>query len=294
MRAVHGRCDPSPLISDPHGDRFLTDAERPFVLQRLLLALPEARRAAIAAMTDPGAAFDAAVRHHPAYAGVVVRARFAEDALLAAVRRGIRQYVAVAAGLDTFAVRHPEFADCLRVVEVDHPATQEMKRQRFAVAGIDVPRNVELLAADLQTRTLREVLAGSGFDPALPAFFSVLGLTPYLTQAANLALLGSIAAAGVAGIEVVLDYLDVAVVAAEAGADGLGRLASERAQTDEPWVCGFEPREVAGILGAIGLQVTEDADGVALQLRYGVEWAGENGVPPQLHLVRARTGDRGA
>src|SRR5436305_1327182 len=57
---------------------------------------------------------------------LAVRSRFAEDALRTAVSRGVSQVVVLGAGLDTFALRNP-FPQ-LRVFEVDHPATQEWKR----------------------------------------------------------------------------------------------------------------------------------------------------------------------
>ena len=62
------------------------------------------------------------------------RSRIAEDALSAAVERGVRQIVILGAGLDTFALRNPHAARQIRVFEVDHPATQAWKRQRLAEA----------------------------------------------------------------------------------------------------------------------------------------------------------------
>jgi len=61
--------------------------------------------------------FSAAIR-----AFMVVRSRYAEDLLGAAVARGLSQYVLLGAGLDTFAYRNP--FPSLRVFEVDFPATQ--------------------------------------------------------------------------------------------------------------------------------------------------------------------------
>src|SRR5215469_6794822 len=54
---------------------------------------------------------------------VAVRSRFAEDALVAAVRGGVRQLVVLGAGLNTYAYRST-LGDRLHVFEVDHPATQ--------------------------------------------------------------------------------------------------------------------------------------------------------------------------
>src|SRR4051794_11436832 len=63
---------------------------------------------------------------------LVARSRFAEDHLAVAIGRGVRQYVVLGAGLDTFAYRQQYGAE-LRVFEVDFPATQAWKRERLAV-----------------------------------------------------------------------------------------------------------------------------------------------------------------
>jgi methyltransferase (TIGR00027 family) len=69
---------------------------------------------------------------------IAVRTRFAEDALAAAVERGVRQVVVLGAGLDTYAYRNT-LRDRLRIFEVDHPATQAWKRQRLEDAATLYP-----------------------------------------------------------------------------------------------------------------------------------------------------------
>jgi len=81
---------------------------------------------------------------------IAVRARFAGDALTAAVERGVRQLVILGAGLDTFAYRSP-FRERLRVFEVDHPATQAWKRQRLADADIAVPHWLTFAPVNFET-----------------------------------------------------------------------------------------------------------------------------------------------
>jgi methyltransferase (TIGR00027 family) len=54
---------------------------------------------------------------------IAARSRFSEDALAAAVERGVDQLVVLGAGLDTYAYRGAH-AYRLRIFEVDHPATQ--------------------------------------------------------------------------------------------------------------------------------------------------------------------------
>src|SRR4051795_1405761 len=104
----------------------------------------------------------------------VMRSRFAEDELAKAVADGVRQYVVLGAGFDTFAYRNP-FPE-LRVFEVDHPDTQAVKRRRLADAGIEIPASLTFVSIDFNTTALADALRASGFDDSQPAFFSWLGV----------------------------------------------------------------------------------------------------------------------
>lgn len=115
---------------------------------------------------------------------IVLRNRFAEDRLKMAYARGIRQYLLVGAGLDTFGWRQPPGLEGLRIVEADHPATQEQKRRRLEQAGLGIPANVELVPVDLEKEDLRQALRGSSFDLSAPAFISCLGVLIYLSEEA--------------------------------------------------------------------------------------------------------------
>src|SRR5579871_1334778 len=111
------------------------------------------------------------------------RARFAEDALAAGLP-GYRQYVILGAGLDTFALRRGDLlAQGLRVYEVDHPATQAMKRERMARIGWTVPEGCALVATDLRSEPVDAALRRARFDPGVPTFVSWLGVTYYLEGA---------------------------------------------------------------------------------------------------------------
>src|SRR5580700_10565650 len=59
---------------------------------------------------------------------MAARSRYAEDQLARAIDRGVRQYVVLGAGLDTYAYRS---RTGVRVFEADHPATQSWKRARL-------------------------------------------------------------------------------------------------------------------------------------------------------------------
>jgi methyltransferase (TIGR00027 family) len=196
---------------------------------------------------------------------MVARSRCAEDELRLAVERGVRQYVVLGAGLDTFAYRNPYAA--LRVFEVDHPATQVWKRTRLDEAGIPLPPALTFAPVDFETQTLADGLGRASFDAHAPAFFSWLGVTPYLTADAVMATLRYVASTP-AGGAVVFDYavspslLDPVARSAEAA------LARRVAAAGEPWRVSFDPAALAADLRAMGFLRVEDLDGNALNARF--------------------------
>ena len=110
------------------------------------------------------------------------RSRIAEDALSRAVERGVRQIVILGAGLDTFALRSPHGARQIRIYEVDHPATQAWKSQRLAEAQIALPPWLILVPVDFERDDVGGKLIAAGFQQNSPAFFTWLGVVPYLTE----------------------------------------------------------------------------------------------------------------
>ena len=104
---------------------------------------------------------------------LVARSRYAEENLARAVDMGMRQYVLLGAGLDTFGCRNPYAG--LRVFEVDHPATQAWKRDLLGRSGIPVPESLTFAPVDFENQMLSAQLAAAGFDFDAPAFFGWLG-----------------------------------------------------------------------------------------------------------------------
>jgi methyltransferase (TIGR00027 family) len=187
---------------------------------------------------------------------IAVRSRFAEDALAAAVDRGVRQLVVLGAGLDTYAYRSP-FGERLRVFEVDHPATQAWKRERLADAAIAVPDTLVFAPVDFERQTLAEGLSAAGFDPLRQTFFTWLGVVPYLTEAAVWSTLTFIASVK-GGAHVVFDYGDPP----ESLPDELRALHERRAARvealGEAWVTFFEAGPLRAKLEALGFCDLED------------------------------------
>jgi methyltransferase (TIGR00027 family) len=181
-------------------------------------------------------------------AHVLLRSRFAEDRLADAVRRGVRQYVLLGAGLDTFALRQPGWARSLRIVEIDQPATQGAKRTRLAELGIPVPPNVVLFPVDFEQTTLREALPAAGIDVTAPVFFSWLGVTMYLTEDAVDQVLRTVASLP-RGTEIVLTFATPPDPLEEPARLSFAQRAAE---VGEPWITFFTPEALEERLRSSG------------------------------------------
>ncbi len=190
---------------------------------------------------------------------VAARSRIAEDALAAAVRAGTRQAVVLGAGLDTLGCRNPFAADGLRVIEVDHPATQAWKRHRLTEAGIPVPPSLTFAPADFEHASLGDVLAAAGLDPAQPAFFIWLGVTMYLTREAISATLGYIAGLP-GGAEAVFDYLLPPAALPPREREFLEQRSRHVAAAGEQFRTQFAPGEVAAEATRLGFSEFDDID----------------------------------
>lgn len=228
LRAAHQLLDGMPRVLDD-----------PVVLALLGSGAAGRIREHAAAYREP---WSLALRAH-----VLLRSRFTEERLAAAVLRGVTQFVVLGAGLDTFAYRQPPWAHSLRIFEVDHPASQQSKRRRLESAQIAVPANVTFAPVDFEHDTLEHGLARAGFDPTAMTFVSCLGVLVYLTGEAIAALFAFIARLP-GGSECAFTY-----GGSTTGELGRESLAATVAALGEPWQSSLETDDVRDILARAGL-----------------------------------------
>lgn len=196
---------------------------------------------------------------------IAVRSRYAEDQLEEAYRRGVRQYVVLGAGLDTFAYRNP-FPD-LRVFEIDHPDTQAWKRQLLSARGISLPQSLTFVPVDFEQQTLAQGVESSGFKPGNPAFFSWLGVTPYLSCETVLATLRWVISICPRN-GIVFDYAVPRASLSPAFQVAFDLLASRVAAAGEPFVGFFDPQELRQDLEKMGFTHIEDLDATQINARF--------------------------
>jgi methyltransferase (TIGR00027 family) len=194
---------------------------------------------------------------------LVARSRYAEDKLNEAVAAGVRQYVLLGAGLDTFAHRNPH--PQLRVFEVDHPATQRWKRELLETSGIAIPARLSYAPVDFEVQELAAQLEAAGFDAHAPAFFAWLGVVPYLTLNAFRATLASVASRP-AGSGVTFDYGQPREALSLSEQLVRDALASRVGLTGEPFQLFFTPAEVARELARFTRM--EDLGSTEINARY--------------------------
>ncbi len=125
--------------------------------------------------------------HHIANGQILnigMRKRFLDDETRQALAEGTTQVLVVGAGLDTLAPRlAAEFPEA-SFVEIDHPATQAVKRAALETLG-DIAPNLHLLPVDLAKADLAGTLRGLGaWSPEAPSVVIAEGLLMYLPETA--------------------------------------------------------------------------------------------------------------
>ncbi len=221
----------------------------------------------------------------------VARSRYAEDELALAVKRGVRQYVILGAGLDTFAYRNPYQTTELRVFEVDHPSTQAWKRQQLDAAAIAIPSGLDFVPVDFESDSLAERLSLAGFRSDEPTFFAWLGVSMYLTPDAVMATLKFVADTACAGGGIVFDY-----IAPDTSKSLLRRLRLRALRTwvsmvGEPWRAVFDPHTLSAALTELGFGEITDMGSQEINHRYFSEPAQGLAVRGPAHLLCARKPD---
>jgi methyltransferase (TIGR00027 family) len=136
----------------------------------------------------------------------LMRKRFIEDAVRAAMADGCTQLAVIGAGLDTLATRLAREQPSLRCIEIDHPSTQEVKRAGVADGR---PDNLALIGLDLRDRPLDEALRTSSvFDGDAQTVFVAEGLLMYLTGEQAAELFRELRSVGGDGSRVVFTFME--------------------------------------------------------------------------------------
>ena len=197
---------------------------------------------------------------------VVVRSRYAEDALQHFIRVGCQQYVILGAGLDSWALRHDEPE--ATVFELDHPATQQWKESRIRSRLGALPSHLTLIPVDFEHESIADVLPRQGFDSQSDAFVSWLGTICYLTRGAIEETFASLAKVSARGSRIVFDYFQPKATMTPADLTLFAVLDEGGTRRGEPMRTLLEAKDMEEILLSAGFHVVEDLSAAEIRQRY--------------------------
>jgi methyltransferase (TIGR00027 family) len=222
---------------------------------------------------------------------MIVRSRYTEDLLTLAIDRGIRQFVILGAGLDSFAYRRRDLANIVNTFEVDHPASQQWKQRRLRKLGVTLPPNLTFVPIDFETQTLTDGLRKGGFPLAKPAFFSWLGVTQYISKEAVFSALRELSDLA-PGTEIVFTYVLPQTLLSDEDRRIFAGNAAGAASRGEPWTTFFEPAEIDSRLREIGFDQVVDFSPDEANARYLSGRSDGLRLPGLEHIVRAQVVDK--
>ena len=196
---------------------------------------------------------------------LALRARLVDD-LAVDMTAELEQIVILGAGFDTMALRIKDALRTVTVFEVDHPATQAVKREAFARVGI--PGDIRFVAMDFERDDFVGKLRAAGFESGQRSLIVCLGVTCYLTIQAITRAMNQIAALGGAGTLFVFDYIQAEVIdGTSQNGEALSK-ARRMARLGEPWLFGLSQEQVPDYLASFGFKLIKDYAGAELRGRY--------------------------
>jgi methyltransferase (TIGR00027 family) len=177
---------------------------------------------------------------------ITVRERCIDDFLKARLHEGLDQVVILGAGLDTRAYRI-QCIEQTRVFEVDHPATQAVKRKRLKKVIDPLPAHVTFVPVDFDTQSLGDQLRASGYSQQRKTLFIWQGVTYYLTPQGVDSTLSFIAGHSGSGSSVIFDYSDTAYLQDTSHGE-VRRMRRAARVTGEKWVFGIPSGQIEPFL----------------------------------------------
>lgn len=192
---------------------------------------------------------------------VLSRTHFTEKRLekFAADRRV--QYVICGAGADTFSFRNANAG--IEIFEIDHPDTQRYKLERICELEWNIPANVHFVPVDFEREKMTLKLLESGFDPNVSTFFSILGVTYYLTLPIFMETLRQIAELSANGSALAFDYPQKGDFP-----ERVSELAEITASMGEKMRGGYDYGDVSRSLYSLGFQIDEFFTPKKIQEKY--------------------------
>lgn len=204
----------------------------------------------------------------PFRASIVARARFIEDYIIDQYRQGLRQYVQLGAGIDTFAQRLPSEISELKIFEVDKPDTQTWKIERLKKEGFEIPSGLQFVPVNFEAKgSWWDRLEKSGFNSDLRAVVTSIGVSMYLTREAILETFQQMKSLASGSKFIMTFLLPLDLVESE---DRPGYLMSMKGaeKSGTPFLSLFSPEEMKELVKGAGINQVEHFSTASLTKKY--------------------------
>jgi methyltransferase (TIGR00027 family) len=248
---------PRRIICDPHASEFMIRPSFKLLARSRWLANPTTRAVDVWA---PGA-----------MEFLTIRARLSDEVASEMATNGLEQIALLGAGFDTISLRIKDALRGVAIFELDHPATQTIKRE--VMGRIGAPENLRFVAVDFERDDFVEKLRQAGFTFGRRSLVVWMGVTYYLTAQAMTRALSQIHTLGGSGMRFIFDYMLKEVVTGSSQNREALNKARIAAILGEPWLFGLDPETVRPYLAAFNFKLLKDYDAKELHARYCPERA---------------------
>jgi methyltransferase (TIGR00027 family) len=202
------------------------------------------------------------------YEFIFARTELFDELFAEALEDNCPQIVLLGAGCDSRAYRFQNRVQDTTIYEVDHPATQQVKRDLLRRGGIVVPEYVRFVAADLDRQPLGDVLASNGFHIDRRTLFLMEGVIYYLTAEGVDSLLESIRGCCPPGSGLAFDYILESMVEGTCDRYGAQQIASRVSSAGETFRFGIDEQHIESFLGDRGFQLSRHLTAEELAAAY--------------------------
>ena len=167
--------------------------------------------------------------------------------------------------MDTFAFRNgnPD----IHVFELDHPNTRRYKRERVKQLEWNIPDNLTFVPIDFSTDSMTQTLLNAGFQPDVPSFFAILGVSYYLTLSVFAQTIGEISGLCTAESQIVFDYPDETTLSGS-GAERVHTLAEITEKLGEKMMHGYSFREISETLERYSYEIEDHETPQMIERQY--------------------------
>ena len=238
---------------------------------RCLEALSPPRLKAAHTLSHPAVRWAARLAERATVPGLLLhfmlRKRWIEETVRAALADGCEQIVVIGAGFDTLALRLSREFPRARFIEIDHPATQACKRRAVERSG--APARLHFIAADLARERLGDALSAGGvYRPEARSAFVIEGLLMYLSDADVAGVFAAVRALQRAGGRVVFTVMEPAPGGRSAFHNATPLVTRLLSRWSEPFKSALPRDDAAQFLDRFGFRLRDLAAAEALRERY--------------------------